>query len=210
VGGITILIVSLLDWFLGGYIGLSYLKPVETLKWSWVSAGKSLPGFLLGALPAGFFLGLAGVLGHTLLQGTALGLLGGLIFGLLGGLRSNTEVEARTFPNQGTWRSAQIALATTLSLIVILAIGVHLMGEALQISLSWAIFCGLFAGLLMGGSACIIHFSRRLLFWGDRSIPWNYARFLDWACDRLFLQKVGGGYIFVHRLLMEHFAGIKL
>ncbi|MDJ0904037.1 MAG: hypothetical protein QNJ55_35140 [Xenococcus sp. MO_188.B8] len=35
---------------------------------------------------------------------------------------------------------------------------------------------------------------------------WNYARFLDYASDRIFLQKVGGGYIFIHRLLLEHFA----
>lgn len=40
--------------------------------------------------------------------------------------------------------------------------------------------------------------------------PWNYARFLDDAIDRLFLQKVGGGYIFVHRLLMEHFAQMEI
>jgi hypothetical protein len=40
-------------------------------------------------------------------------------------------------------------------------------------------------------------------------MPWNYARFLDHCCDRIFLQKVGGGYIFIHRLLMEHFAAMQ-
>jgi hypothetical protein len=40
--------------------------------------------------------------------------------------------------------------------------------------------------------------------------PWNYTRFLKYATDRLFLQKVGGGYIFVHRMLMEHFAAMPL
>ena len=28
----------------------------------------------------------------------------------------------------------------------------------------------------------------------------------DHCVDRIFLRRVGGGYIFVHRLLMEHFA----
>jgi len=28
---------------------------------------------------------------------------------------------------------------------------------------------------------------------------------LDYAADRIFLQKVGGGYIFIHRMLMEYF-----
>ncbi len=37
-------------------------------------------------------------------------------------------------------------------------------------------------------------------------MPWNYARFLNYATQLTFLQKVGGGYIFTHRLLMEHFA----
>jgi hypothetical protein len=41
--------------------------------------------------------------------------------------------------------------------------------------------------------------------WWYGYIPWNYARFLDYATERIFLQKVGG-YIFIHRLLLEHFA----
>jgi len=31
----------------------------------------------------------------------------------------------------------------------------------------------------------------------------------QWFAERIFLRKVGGGYIFVHRLLMEHFAGME-
>jgi len=34
-------------------------------------------------------------------------------------------------------------------------------------------------------------------------------RFLDYAAEELnFLQKVGGGYVFIHRYLLEHFAEI--
>ncbi len=29
------------------------------------------------------------------------------------------------------------------------------------------------------------------------------------ATDHLLLRKVGGGYIFIHRLLMEHMAGME-
>jgi hypothetical protein len=36
--------------------------------------------------------------------------------------------------------------------------------------------------------------------------PWKYVEFLDDAADRILLRKVGGGYIFAHRLLMEWFA----
>jgi hypothetical protein len=33
--------------------------------------------------------------------------------------------------------------------------------------------------------------------------PWNYT------IDRVFLRKVGGGYIFIHRYLMEYFASLE-
>jgi hypothetical protein len=35
----------------------------------------------------------------------------------------------------------------------------------------------------------------------------NLARFLDQATSLVFLRKVGGGYVFIHRLLLEYFAG---
>ncbi len=54
------------------------------------------------------------------------------------------------------------------------------------------------------------HLSLRLVLWQSGAIPWNYARFLDYAAERIFLQKVGGGYIFIHRMLMEHFAQMEL
>jgi hypothetical protein len=68
-------------------------------------------------------------------------------------------------------------------------------------------------GLVVGfvsGMAPVQHFTLRLILHEKGFIPWNYARFLDWACDRLFLQRVGGGYIFVHRLLLEHFAQMEI
>jgi hypothetical protein len=42
-----------------------------------------------------------------------------------------------------------------------------------------------------------------------QTYPWNYADSWTTASDRIFLQKVGGGYIFIHRLLMEHFAACQ-
>ena len=37
-------------------------------------------------------------------------------------------------------------------------------------------------------------------------MPLNYVRFLEYATERIFLRRVGGGYIFIHRLVQEHFA----
>src|SRR5207248_4074953 len=67
---------------------------------------------------------------------------------------------------------------------------------------------GLLAGLLNGGLACLRHYVLRFLLWRDGSIPWNYPHFLDYAAERILLGKVGGGYIFVHRLLLEYFASL--
>ena len=65
---------------------------------------------------------------------------------------------------------------------------------------------GLLGALWYGGLDVIQHYTLRLILNLQGHTPANYARFLDYAVDRIFLQKVGGGYRFIHRLLLEHFA----
>jgi hypothetical protein len=57
------------------------------------------------------------------------------------------------------------------------------------------LFRGYF-GFKVGGEACIRHFFLRLILCLRGYIPWNYARFLNYATDRLLLQRVGGRYRF--------------
>jgi hypothetical protein len=133
---------------------------------------------------------------------------GGFIFGLFTGLRGDAEIETRTIPNQGIWQSAKTSATVATITSVSFSLMIHLLGRWLMASVEWGVFYGLFVGLMMGGTACIVHISLRIIFYLYRTMPWNYARFLDYAVDRIFLQKVGGGYIFIHRLLMEHFAAI--
>ena len=66
----------------------------------------------------------------------------------------------------------------------------------------------LVGGLAYGGYACLAHLALRLVLWRSGAIPWNYARFLDYCAERIFLRKVGGGYLFVHRMLLEYFASL--
>jgi hypothetical protein len=35
--------------------------------------------------------------------------------------------------------------------------------------------------------------------------PWYYSKFLDYATERILLRRTGGNYIFMHRILQEHF-----
>jgi hypothetical protein len=53
------------------------------------------------------------------------------------------------------------------------------------------------------------HWVLRLLCALSGAAPWRYARFLDYAAERILLRRVGGSYIFVHRMLLEYFAGVE-
>jgi hypothetical protein len=184
------------------------ISPVETLKWSWNETKRSfIPGVVLGMfiemllnlnkLSSGISFNMLIDVSSSILIG---GLFGGLISGLIGGFRGSA-IQQKTKPNQGIFRSAKIA-AIIGTLIILFS--VILMSKKIGLGIAFGQICI----LIYGGNACIRHFTLRLLLYRKGYIPWNYARFLDYATERLFLQKVGGGYIFVHRMLLEHFAGM--
>ena len=206
---LTVPIVGVLDWHLGGTVGMSFLIPVEALRWSWMNVRRYLLFGLIGSAPLGLLLGLTKVIGRNVIEGLLLIMLSSSIFGLLTGLRAGAEIETHTTPNQGIWRSAKTSVTTAFTISVGFALVIHLLSRWLILSLDWGVFYGLLTGLLMGGTACIVHICLRTVFSVHNYMPWNYARFLDSCCDRIFLQKVGGGYIFIHRLLMEHFAAMQ-
>jgi hypothetical protein len=74
--------------------------------------------------------------------------------------------------------------------------------------LSYGLLGGLLVGLALGGYTCLSHLALRLVLSHNSSLPLRLIPFLDYCAERIFLRKVGGGYIFVHRLLMEHFASL--
>ncbi len=88
--------------------------------------------------------------------------------------------------------------------IIFASFGVHITSLIAAIAI-WLII-GLGGGLKYGGLAIIQHYILRILLYVENHTPRNYAHFLDYAAERIFLRKVGGGYIFVHRLLLEYFA----
>jgi len=171
---------------------------------------------------------------YTILLGwLSLGLFVALWIGLILGFKKELEVESRTIPNQGIRRSIANAVklfamvGSLAGLIQGLAWGMY---RNYQQIFWWMDFgtnpldgliCVLIVGLMVGlstsliggdnsGLVCIQHFILRVILWWKGYIPWNYARFLDYATERIFLQKVGGGYIFIHRLLLEHYASMRL
>jgi hypothetical protein len=60
--------------------------------------------------------------------------------------------------------------------------------------------------MVYGGLDVVQHYVLRLILFIQGQTPRNYAHFLDYAVGCIFLQRVGGGYRFIHRLLLEYFA----
>jgi hypothetical protein len=174
------------------------IKPVEVLKWSWK---KAKSGLVYGPV-VGLVVGLGGGLFTVLVFG--------LIGGLIGGL-SHHEIELRTTPNQGIKQSGKNSIIGGLVVGLFMALGFGLMGLAgeLFMALGFGLGGGLVFGLVVGGAAWLQHYLLRFLLYCSGAMPWNLTRFLDYAADRIFLRKVGGGYIFIHRLLMEYFASLE-
>jgi hypothetical protein len=204
------------------------ISVVETVGWSTRDALRSA----LGGLIAGSVLGTVAasvfpmtdrvVLGPTVSRGGALlpapnnvpifafvfGMGGAVAFGLTGGF-AGRELETRVTPNQGIHRSARAALlVATLSCLVFSLLGA--LAFAGSGRLAYGLLLGpalaLPAALAFGGYACMSHTALRLVLWRNGSLPLDAVSFLDFATERIFLRRVGGGYIFVHRLLQDYFA----
>jgi serine/threonine protein kinase len=65
---------------------------------------------------------------------------------------------------------------------------------------------GLLICVLFGGLAAFRHYVIRFLLWRSRIFPWSAPQFLNDATARFLLRRVGGGYSFAHRLLLDHLA----
>lgn len=133
------------------------------------------------------------------------------------------DVETRVVLNQGIRLSAENAVKV--GLVTTLVIGV-LWG--LVFGITRLPFLGYFAGFLVGilrgtrdglllglwlgykygGLATVQHICLRLVLSFMGCLSWNYAHFLNYCVDRIFLRRVGGGYVFIHRMLQDHFAAL--
>lgn len=75
--------------------------------------------------------------------------------------------------------------------------------------LKFGLISGILAGLLVGGLGCLQHAILRFILWQTGALPLKLAEFLESAADSALLHRVGGGYIFFHRLLLEYFADLN-
>ena len=163
------------------------------------------------------------VIGSSILAGTlAVGaafilnlltgiVLGGVFFLLLiivnsleFGVEEGDSIEIDA-PNRGIKQALKYALIS-FSLVGIISASISLLMTGIVESLVIGLLLGVLCGLFMGGHTCIQHYLLRLLLWRNKFAPLNYVPFLEFAVDRVLLYRVGRGYLFAHRSLMDFYA----
>jgi eukaryotic-like serine/threonine-protein kinase len=214
-----------------GVGSLNRIALVETMSWKWSQFWRrTIPGFALGlifwaafyVLAWSRFMLLSGmdisdlfenidVLAPERLSGGLItGLVGGLITGLIGGFVDKVKLE-KSSPNQGIKLSQKncVFIWLTIGLIVV---GVQwlLQSEAATLWFPYGLIVALIVGLNRGGSAAIKHYVLRLILWVNGYTPFNFVKFLDYSARLILLKKIGGGYIFTHRMLLEYFADLDV
>ncbi len=205
------------------------VEPVESLIWAWAGAGKGcLAGLLFGSL-AGLLLGFSFYTFSFWPSIRFYGSAGACIGLLFGGLRSGL-VETRTRPNQGmrlTLRNTVIGGLTILATVALVPFLDRLLQRAgsLWLGNSNSMGSGKFdfaeyGGFLIwvtlvavpaacawyGGMDLLRHYTLRLVLFCGGFTARSFAQFLDHCVKLILLRKVGGGYVFIHRLVLEHFA----
>jgi hypothetical protein len=193
------------------------IRPWDMLAWSRQSLRRRFwPSFAWGlALALAFYAALALAMGLfsggstlvavrvvasvTLLVGTSIW----LVTALEGKLADHYDR-----PNQGIRTSARNALGLGLPLIVLGVLGAQAgNGAGLAVWAPFLTLAGLVVGLRVGGRAVVQHATLRALLAANGSAPLRYVTALDTAVDLVLMRRVGGSFVFLHRLLLEHLAG---
>jgi hypothetical protein len=210
IGLISGLISGVILGLIFGVIG-DEIQIVEILKFSRKNSSQGLITGLITGLILGMIFGLI----NGLINGLITGLITGLVLGLILAIEGVT-IENKTIPNQGIRQSVvNIVIISTLTCLLatlILTLGIKILEWKLDLSSSpaFGLFLGLLIAIARSGTPAIKHFVLRVILWANGYAPWNYAKFLDYCTDRLFLQRVGGGYRFMHDLLRQHFANYSV
>ena len=217
-------------------VGLSYgLTTGLGLQVS-TSLGFRLSYGLSDGLSAGLSAGPGSGLTYGLMMGLIAGVGIGVGYWLGVGLfqsiaQEQIEDQDRQSFNQGVRRSAlNSSIIGLLSAVLIGGLG--FLGNGLSYWLNEQLSNGLNAGLsgglsyalngvwlfalggglvgwaVSGGWAMLRHLALRWLLHKRRVFPWDVQGFLNDATARILLQRVGGGYSFIHRLLLEYFASL--
>jgi len=202
------------------------IRAVEAIAWSWRRALiGSLVGFAIGLLfSAGIFVAYQQLFTGDDLRPWTYPVLLPISYAVVGclfaGLATKT-LEAKTKPNQGMHLSLRNARFSGVLITCVTGVGTvfYFLGPPIyfndplpsisQSVIFVALVCayfGLLAALWFGGLDFIYHKTLQACLARAGILPRGLERFLEQMSKLALLQRVGGGYIFLHRLLLEHFA----
>ena len=86
--------------------------------------------------------------------------------------------------------------------LIVTDVGGNAFGSGVTVGLF--VFTALF--LIYGGFTVIMHYVLRVFLALTTPLPLRLARTLDRAVELRLLRRVGGGYVFLHRTLLDVFA----
>jgi hypothetical protein len=122
------------------------------------------------------------------------------------GLKTNI-IENKVLPNQGILLSLRNSLILgEIATIVFGLIASVIYNDLWMYIFGFGILGGTIVWVLYGGMDVVYHYTLRFILAKRGYLPWKLVPFLDYCADNLLLQKVGGGYIFIHRMLLENLA----
>ncbi|MBC8098002.1 MAG: TIR domain-containing protein [Armatimonadetes bacterium] len=137
---------------------------------------------------------------QSAINGVTLGVISGVISVLAGGMVYFGLAGLVALPNSPI--AVEMARAVAFGLKDGTAKSI---ASGIGFGLAVGIACGITFG---GGDAVIKHVLLRGFLYRRGRIPVHYAHFLDTCTQWGILRRVGGGYIFVHRMLLEYFVSL--
>ena len=208
------------------------IRMPDIRAWSWRSAAK---GFAIGGMigvsifvfPAviGVFPSVVKTLSKlpvaaAVAVACAVTVLYGLIGAVFMGWRASA-IASRVQPNEGIRLFTRSMLRGGMVLGAVTGGFLWLAfaaGAMQQTGFAGAVFAGLVFGIIVGGYFAVIgalwyggidvinHYVLRSILWISGRTPLRLIRYLDGAVEIRLLRRIGGGYAFIHRTLLEYFA----
>ncbi len=194
------------------------IETVESLNWSWPYGALGLGVGALGGLALGALVGWLDRWSATP-WAALLAASGGALGAVEAGLRPG-DLRLRMSPGQGVAQSLRsgITVMTRVMTLAGLLLGLALSaatliaGRTIIIAAApWMVwlltYLGLGFALAFGLLAYLQHARLRRILHNRGHIAEEYPAFLNQTAERNLLRKVGGGYTFVHALLLQYFSG---
>ncbi len=193
------------------------IETVESLDWSWPYGLLGLAVGALGGLAVGALFGWLDRWSATP-WAALLVAAGGVVGAMEAGLRPG-DLRLRMVPGQGVTQSLRSGMSVLRRVIVLaavlfiaaLAVVVLVNDRSLVLDFApWMIWLLLYMGigyaLAFGLLAYLQHTRLRAVLHDRGNAADDYVGFLNQTAERNLLRRVGGGYTFVHALLLQYFS----